>query len=326
MNDTPSSTLTLEPLWALFLFVFLSCSSPETQGIDTNIPSQDAPYLMVLGVAQDAGYPQAGSRQEFKLIEEGLRAKQYAVSLCLVDPQHNKRYLFEATPDFREQLEMADKVSKPTQYPFDGIFLTHAHIGHYTGLMHLGREVMGTRTIPVYAMPKMTAFLQENGPWSQLISLENIALKSLSDSTTISLSNSISVMPFTVPHRDEYSETVGYQIKVSRKSLVFIPDIDKWNRWDVDIREVVKAHDYILIDASFYKDGELKGRDMSLIPHPFTTESMELFKNLSDADKAKVYFIHANHTNPILDVNSREYKEVIQAGFHVAKQGQIFRF
>jgi len=28
-------------------------------------------------------------------------------------------------------------------------------MGHYTGLMHFGREVMGTNNLPVYAMPKM---------------------------------------------------------------------------------------------------------------------------------------------------------------------------
>ncbi|NVK82737.1 MAG: pyrroloquinoline quinone biosynthesis protein PqqB, partial [Cytophagia bacterium] len=191
---------------------------------------------------------------------------------------------------------------------------------------HLGKEVMGTSSVPVFAMPKMKTFLEENGPWSQLVKLNNISLKPTLDSTFVELSGGVSVMPFTVPHRDEYSETVGYKIKVQNQSVVFIPDIDKWNKWDVDIREVVKANDLILIDASFYQDGELKGRDMSLIPHPFTKESMELFKDLSEADKAKVYFIHANHTNPILDLNSTEYEEVIKAGFHIADQGQIFSF
>ena len=307
---------------ALFLFIFLGCS--EVSQVENTAPK--TPFIMVLGVAQDAGYPQAGYQEEWKAINLGQRKPLYTVSLGLIDPINKKRYLFDATPDFKEQLQMLDEISETNDYPLDGIFLTHAHIGHYTGLVHLGREVMGTAGVPVHAMPKMKTFLEENGPWNQLVSLNNISIKPMQDSTLVELSKDISVMPFTVPHRDEYSETVGFKIQINQKSVVFIPDIDKWNKWDVDIREVVKNNDIILIDASFYQDGELEGRDMSLIPHPFTKESMELFSELSKTDKAKVHFIHANHTNPILDMNSPEYEEVSQAGFNVAQQGQIFGF
>lgn len=307
---------------ALFLLLLFGCSSPKEE-VQT-LPTE--PYIYVLGIAQDAGYPQAGVRSEFKLVEEGKRKKQHTVSLLLVDPENKKRYLFEATPDFREQLEMADKVSEASIYPFDGIFLTHAHIGHYAGLIHVGFEAMGSSNVPVHAMPRMKKYLETNGPWSQLVNFENIKLEALYDSTTISLENNIKVMPFTVPHRDEYSETVGYKVTINQKSLVFIPDIDKWEKWDVDIREVVKDNDYILIDASFYADGELFGRDMSRIPHPFTSESMELFKDLSSKDKAKVIFIHANHSNPILYKKSKQYQEVYDKGFSVASEGQVITF
>ena len=322
MTTASSSTKKLEPLMALFLFIFLGCS--EVSQVENTAPK--TPFIMVLGVAQDAGYPQAGYQEEWKAINLGQRKPLYTVSLGLIDPINKKRYLFDATPDFKEQLQMLDEISETNYYPLEGIFLTHAHIGHYTGLMHLGREVMGTAGVPVHAMPKMKTFLEENGPWNQLVSLNNISIKPMQDSTLVELSKDISVMPFTVPHRDEYSETVGFKIQINQKSIVFIPDIDKWNKWDVDIREVVKNNDIILIDASFYQDGELEGRDMSLIPHPFTKESMELFSELSKTDKAKVHFIHANHTNPILDMNSPEYEEVSQAGFNVARQGQIFGF
>ena len=307
---------------ALFLFIFLGCS--EVSQVENTAPK--TPFIMVLGVAQDAGYPQAGYQEEWKAINLGQRKPLYTVSLGLIDPINKKRYLFDATPDFKEQLQMLDEISETNDYPLDGIFLTHAHIGHYTGLMHLGREVMGAAGVSVHAMPKMKTFLEENGPWNQLVSLNNVSIKPMQDSTLVELSKDISVMPFTVPHRDEYSETVGFKIQINQKSVVFIPDIDKWNKWDVDIREVVENNDIVLIDASFYQDGELKGRDMSLIPHPFTKESMELFSELSKTDKAKVHFIHANHTNPILDMNSPEYEEVSQAGFNVAQQGEIFGF
>ena len=66
-----------------------------------------------------------------------------------------------------------------------------------------------------------------------------------------------------------------------------IPDIDKWALWETDIRDIVRDVDYALVDATFFKDGELGGRDMSKIRHPFATESMDLFDSLTDDEKAR---------------------------------------
>jgi len=132
------------------------------------------------------------------------------------------------------------------------------------------------------------------------------------------LANEFEITPIQVPHRDEYSETVGFRIKSSRKSALFIPDIDKWHLWDRDIKAELARVDYAFLDATFYANGEIPGRDMSQIPHPFVAESMELFKDLSDTEKAKVQFIHLNHTNPILDKNSEANAKVKQNGFGVA--------
>jgi len=198
-------------------------------------------------------------------------------------------------------------------------------MGHYTGLLHFGREVMGSNNLPVFAMPKMKTFLEENGPWSQLVKLENINIKALKADSTFSLNERIQIKPFLVPHRDEFSETVGYEIMINDKSLIFIPDIDKWEKWERDISELIQKVDYAFLDATFYKNGELK-RDMSEIPHPFVEESMELFSKLSDTDKGKVHFIHFNHTNPLLIEGSTAQKEVFKKGFNLAKEGEIKRF
>ena len=184
---------------------------------------------------------------------------------------------------------------------------------------------MGTDNLPVFAMPKMKTFLEENGPWSQLVRLENINIKALKSDSTFNLNENIKIKPFLVPHRDEFSETVGYEITINNKSLIFIPDIDKWEKWETNITELIKKVDYAFLDATFYKNGELK-RDMSEIPHPFVEESMELFSSLSDADKQKIHFIHFNHTNPLLIEESSAQKEVFEKGFNLAKEGQLIRF
>ena len=277
----------------------------------------DEPYIYVLGVAQDAGYPQAACYREHCMPGWEDRDRRITTSsIAVVDTDAS--YLFDATPDFPDQLYRLNTAAPDAT--LSGIFLTHAHIGHYTGLMHLGREVMGASAMPVYAMPRMKAFLETNGPWSQLVSLRNIALQPLQDETTLRL-GAISVTPFTVPHRDEYSETVGYRIDGPNKSAVFVPDIDKWEKWSTNIVDVVRDVDYTLIDATFFADGELPNRAMSEVPHPFVVESMALFDALADEERSRVIFIHMNHTNPLLDTDSEAVERVIEAGYRVAREG-----
>ena len=198
-------------------------------------------------------------------------------------------------------------------------------MGHYTGLLHLGREALGGDRVPVYSMPRMETFLSTNGPWSQLVALENIKIKSMYADSSVTLSRKLKVTPFLVPHRDEYSETVGYRIEGPEKTALFIPDIDKWSKWDRNIIEYIKEVDIALLDASFFKNGELK-RDMNEIPHPFVEESMLLFKNLSDKDKEKIHFIHFNHTNPLLIEGSEAQKIVLKNGFKIADQEMLITF
>nr|MCU0398482.1 pyrroloquinoline quinone biosynthesis protein PqqB [Cyclobacteriaceae bacterium] len=52
--------------------------------------------------------------------------------------------------------------------------------------------------------------------------------------------------------------------------------------------------------------------------HPFVVESLELFSNLPEEEKAKIHFIHFNHTNPLLNKNSIQYQQVIKAGIKLA--------
>jgi len=277
------------------------------------------PFIVVLGTTQDAGYPQIGCDKECcKKYWDKKIAKQKVSCLALFDPSTNQKWIFDATPDLTEQLHNADVLQKGN---LSGIFLTHAHIGHYAGLMYLGREALNAKEIPVYVMSRMHDYLKNNGPWSQLINLNNIKLQNLKADSSIKLTDKISITPIIVPHRDEFSETVGYSIKTENKTVLFIPDIDKWQKWDRDIRQMVKSHDYLFIDGTFYKDGELFGRNMSAVPHPFIQESIELFKDLSSTEKQKIWFIHFNHTNPLIDKSSKEYKDVKSKGFNVAIEG-----
>lgn len=308
-------------LSCLLAFVLvLNCNNdPKDIG---GLPKDDfKQYLTVLGIAQDAGYPQINCEKLCcELVYNGKESKKMVSSLGLVDLERKQKWLFDATPDIAEQLQQLKTNDLNNGRVIDGVFLTHAHIGHYTGLMYFGFEALGSTGVPVYAMPRMSAYLKNNGPWSQLVTYENIEIRTLQQDTALALNTSLRVTPLRVPHRDEYSETVGYIIEGDHKTALFIPDIDKWAQWDRDIVEAVKKVDYAFLDASFFRDGELQ-RDMSKIPHPFTTETTTLFENETVLTKQKIHFIHFNHTNPTIR-DAHALKDSLQnLGFNFAKQG-----
>ncbi len=279
-------------------------------------PKQD-PYVVVLGTLQDGGSPHMGCQKDCcKAIDPNKKV----VSLGLIDPTSKKKFLFEATPDIVSQSNVLNGLlpSSGVKTP-DGIFLTHAHMGHYTGLMFLGREAMNSKAVPVYAMPKMKRFLENNGPWSQLVTLNNILINPLSEGNWENISPSLKVKPILVPHRDEFSETVGFIIEGPHKKLLFIPDVDKWEKWKTDIVSLIKEVDHALIDGTFFSTAEVGNRNIAEIPHPLVQESMQLFDSLPAKEKEKIMFIHFNHTNPLLNEQSEEAKLVKSKGFRIAE-------
>jgi len=309
------------------LFLMYGCNEVKTneslQGATEN-KIEGEQFITVLGIAQDAGYPQIGCNKACcEAYYNGNESKKMVSCIGLVDRKNKGKWLFDATPDITEQTFNLNKLSN-TVGNVNGIFLTHAHIGHYTGLMHLGRVALGGHKVPVYAMPRMGNFLETNGPWDQLVELGNIEINRLEHDSLINLNIALKVVPFLVPHRDEYSETVGYKIIGANKSALFIPDIDKWETWERSIIEEVKNVDYAFLDATFFRNGELD-RDMSQIPHPFITQTTTRFENESFKTKSKIYFIHFNHTNPAIK-EKHKLKDSIQAlGFNFAKQGDKYR-
>lgn len=324
------------PRWLalVVVFVFIGEYLSIAPGQESNARTNDSPVeLIVLGIAQDAGFPQAGCGKDCCRLAWGdPKLRRHVASLGVIDHETGQRWLFDCTPDFPSQLRMLDQRSnlktdsaKALRKPpvLDGIFLTHAHIGHYTGLVHLGREVMGASKVSTYAMPRMEKFLKTNGPWRQLVKLENIELKSIQADQEIRLNQRIVVTPFMVPHRDEFSETVGFKITGPSKTVVFLPDIDKWSRWDRSIEKLIKQADLAYLDGTFFENGEIPGRDMALIPHPFVAESINRFSPLDATERKKVRFIHFNHTNPVLQAGNRAVRDIKRAGMAIAVEGEV---
>lgn len=280
------------------------------------------PLTILLGIAQDGGVPQAGTKEH-----KGWDDPQYSrdvVSLAIIDPMTSQRWVIDATPDFREQLHVMDAAFPiKGMLGLDGVFITHAHIGHYTGLMFLGLESYGADRVPVYAMPRMGLFLAENGPWDQLVRNFNIALEPLRDRIPVVMNERLKITPYKVPHRQEYSEVVGFVVEGPNRSVLYVPDIDRWELWDEQgtrVEDLIAEVDVAYLDGTFFAPGEIPGRDMSLFPHPMITKSMDRFSGLPEEERGKIRFIHLNHTNPALWPDNPARKIIENRGFRVAEE------
>jgi len=278
---------------------------------------------VVLGIAQDGGVPHIGCRQPLCVSARHDPARRQRVAcLGLIDDSSGQRFLIDATPDLASQVDSLNegRAAPNPRRPVDGILLTHAHVGHYAGLMYLGREALGADRVPVLATPRMAGFLRHNDPWAQLARLGQIDIREVLPGHEVAMGH-FRVTPITVPHRDEISDTVGYRVRGPSRSLLYIPDIDKWERWDRRIADEVAAVDVALLDGTFQDAAEVPGRSLAEIPHPLVGETMGLLS--APALRARVRFIHLNHTNGLL-WDPEALRGVEARGFRVARDGDTF--
>ncbi|CAG0970914.1 Coenzyme PQQ synthesis protein B [Phycisphaerales bacterium] len=316
----------LIPLVALLLAMAACLGACGARSVRAAPHGPRSPFLIVLGIAQDGGVPQAGSHTHPGWRDPSRR--RMVSCLGLVDPATGRRWLLDATPDLPEQLaRLYEACPLGAAKAPDGIFLTHAHIGHYTGLMFLGHEAIGGSGVTVYAAPRMKSFLEANGPWDQLVRYRNIEIEEMTPGRAVQLTECLRVTPFLVPHRQEYSEVVAFRIEGPARSALFIPDIDSWNDLDamgVRIEDLIASVDVAYLDGTFFGEGEIPGRDMRTIPHPLITTSLARFAALPATERGKVRFIHLNHTNPALDPESSAGRQVRSTGMGLACEGSVF--
>jgi len=317
------------PVLALLLLAACRTHPAPAPEAGSSVPPA-GPYALVLGTAQDGGCPQIGCEApccQAARADPHRRAR--VASLLVVDPPSGRRFLIDATPDLAEQLELA-RGRPPSRHPagarpplFDAILLTHAHMGHYAGLLELGREAYGSRGTRVLASPRMAAFLRSNAPWSALFGPEGATLEELAPGRELELAPGLRVLPRAVPHREEFSDTLAFELRGPHRRLLYAPDTDGWERWDPPVEAWIAGVDFALLDATFFGAGELPGRDLSTIPHPFLADSLERFGALDPQERRKIRFTHLNHSNPALDPVGPAATAVRAAGLALAREGEL---
>jgi len=276
--------------------------------------------FIILGSAQDAGIPQIGCYcKNCNNARNKLGLKRLGPSAAFFDKEKNFCYLLDASPDIKYQIDIINKTlpnaNKQSSLPIKGVFLTHSHFGHCSGLWSLGLECINAKEIQVFCTEKMGEFLKNNHPFKQLFSRKNLSLFSMKINYEYPLEN-FNIKAIKVPHREEFSDTVCFLIK-GTKELLYLPDIDYWT---TDLIKLVKNVDIAFIDGTFYSKDDIPHMDK--VPHPPIIETMGNFHRTS----TEIYFTHFNHTNPILPLESLERKNVLEKGFKIAEEELLIEF
>jgi len=269
--------------------------------------------VIVMGSGQDAGVPQVGcSCKRCAAARSDPAARRLAPSLLVKSDAAGQSIIIDASPDIREQL---DRYLPPLPLrAVKAVFITHGHVGHYWGLAFLGKEGPDLKDVAVHATGDVVKMLRDTPALALMESRGNIRASS---DTDVSFGD-MSIEAFTVPHRQELTQTVGFRICGPSKTVVYIPDID---RWTPDALAKIRSADLALIDGTFFSAEELGGmRAMQEIPHPPISETLEVLGNLEGQHRTAVYFTHFNHTNPA-GLDGPERNQVLQAGLGTAFDG-----
>ena len=274
--------------------------------------------ITVLGIAQDGGRPQPGCQRPCC---QDLSAADYRSPVSLgIKTENGTTILIEATRDLGRQLITFGESS------IDHLFLTHAHLGHVDGLGLFGRETMSARGIPLHSSPSMQNLIKSTPAWALLLEQGVFDLTELGHVEI----DDVVIESIAIPHRAELSDMHAFVIRGKEHSVLFLPDHDSWDQTlsahnASSIREWLNNLDitHALLDGTFWSGDELQGRDMSVVPHPTIQDSLARLGQKQTGDP-EIFFTHLNHTNPAHQQGSAEYQNIVQLGWRVSVEGEMF--
>jgi pyrroloquinoline quinone biosynthesis protein B len=283
--------------------------------------------LVVLGIAQDGGLPHFGCEQPCCVAARREGRTLFPAALGLIDRRgagEPRLLLVEATPRIEEQVAMLHQVAGVQgrgRQPVDAVMTTHAHLGHFLGLLWFGREIAGSRAVPLHASARFCEFLATNAPWRQLLALGQLRPQAFTPDTEFSPWPGLTVRAIPVPHRDEWSDTMAYVLRGPQRVVLFVPDVDAWHQAPGLLDRLLADVDIAYLDGTFYDGRELPDRDLAEIPHPPITATMALLAERARQRPGRIRFLHCNHSNPVLH-DPAVRQRVLDAGFGIAEQGE----
>ena len=275
---------------------------------------------MILGIAQDGGVPHPGCYCDTCQFYWDNQIVLSPSSLAIIDEK--QLHLFDVTRNLDRQLR---KVGNKN---VTDIWLTHGHIGHIDGIGLFGKEVMNLKNVRLHASGLMIKLIENTPKWNKLIEDKILIPIQFNSNESIQISENLKITPIQVPHRDELTDTHAFVINGPEKSLLYLPDHDTWEETLNMVQQdsLIEWFDFlgieiVLMDGTFWSKNELSRQDD--VPHPPVVESLERLGNVKGKE-LEVFFIHFNHTNPLLIPKSNEIKKLLDSGCKIPIEGQQF--
>jgi pyrroloquinoline quinone biosynthesis protein B len=302
--------------------------------------------VKILGSAAGGGFPQWNCAcSNCRRIRHGsFRGKPRTQSQIALTGNGARWCLLNASPDLRFQILSCPELQPKTgvrESPIAAVVLTSADVDHVAGLLHL-REFQPLR---IYSTDSVARVLTEDNSifralqqvpeqasWQRIRPGESFKLEP--DGAAAA---AIHCEPFALPgalpayagsdrrNKSAAGEAVlGLSLStLAGKQLIYMPSVAGV---DDSLLARLDACDVLLFDGTFWSDDELvrirgSGRTANDMGHMPISGPKGSLARLAPLKRPRRIFIHVNNTNPILDEESPERREVVAAGWEVAEDG-----
>ncbi len=248
--------------------------------------------------------------------------------------------LVNVSPDILAQLKAAPELQLARgvrDTAIRSIVLVDGQIDHTTGLFML-REA--TRPWPVWCTDSVHRDLTESNPIFRVLTYycgierHTIELEGHAFAPVGARGVSWRAIPLESkpapfsPHRDSpvLGDNIGLFLEdtTTQRSVFYAPGLAAINE---KVWEHLRAADCVLVDGTFWSDDEMRqlglsgkrARDMGHLPQSGPDGMIEWLDRLPSGTRKVL--IHINNSNPILDEDSPQYRQLRERGIEVALDG-----
>ena len=306
--------------------------------------------VTVLGSAAGGGFPQwnCACGNCSRLRAGHLHSKARSQAQVVVCPDAGKCYLLNASPDLRTQILSMPSLAParpPRDTPIAGVLLTSADVDSVAGLLHLREfqplHIYATASVRRIVLGENRIFrvLERANPpatWHD-IPLNIWFPLGVANSSSGEPSLRCRMVPLGGAYPDYVSEdlrrslppgeaVIGLVLAQGSKQAFYAPALpgrsDEWKNW-------ARSSDLCLLDGTFWDENELISAGVGSktareIGHVPLSGVGGLLEESNSGIRGRRVLIHINNTNPILDEESSEYREVRDAGWEIAYDGMEF--
>lgn len=256
-------------------------------------------------------------------------------------------FLLGASPDLRGQIEATPDLQPQfgvRQSPIAGAVLANADLDHVLGLLLL-REMQPLR---IHATSSVRRILCEDNTMFRMLQRGECQTVWVEFRTG-------AVFPLTTPSGDDVglrcraislgthfpayvapgrqNELASAEVSLglliespSGKRLAFMPQVPHVDDW---LLGEFESADVLLFDGTFWGDDELirlqgSGQTARQMGHlPISSMDGSLWR-LAGLRRPRKIYLHINNTNPMLNEDGPEYRQVCDAGWEIAEDGWEF--